>query len=59
MFENYSQSVRNYSKLIDQKKDAAQCAECGECEKKCPQHIDVIKELKVAHEAMIGWMNPR
>jgi len=51
MFENFSQIARTYSMLVSQKKDASQCTECGECEKKCPQHIEISKQLKTVHEA--------
>jgi len=32
--------------------DAAQCTECGECEKKCPQKLPVIKQLKETHSLL-------
>lgn len=28
------------------------CTECGECEKKCPQKISIIEQLKQAHEVL-------
>jgi predicted aldo/keto reductase-like oxidoreductase len=31
---------------------AANCLECGQCEKKCPQHIPVMNTLKEAHSLM-------
>jgi len=31
---------------------AGNCKECGACEKKCPQHIQVIKSLKVVERKM-------
>lgn len=31
-------------------KNAQSCIECGECEKKCPQHIAIMQRLKEAHQ---------
>jgi predicted aldo/keto reductase-like oxidoreductase len=28
------------------------CAECGQCEEKCPQKINIIEQLKETHEAL-------
>ncbi len=33
---------------------AANCLECGKCEKKCPQHLKIIDTLKEAHALMHG-----
>jgi len=44
-----------YMKLIEhslegkQGKDATFCAQCGECEDKCPQKLKIIEQLKEAH----------
>ena len=35
-------------------KRADACIECGACEKKCPQHLPIMKQLKEAHEALKG-----
>ena len=32
--------------------DASACAECGECLEKCPQGIEIIEQLKKAHEVL-------
>lgn len=33
---------------------ADKCIECGECEKKCPQHIPIIRQLTEAHRMLSG-----
>jgi predicted aldo/keto reductase-like oxidoreductase len=33
-------------------KDATACVECGECLEKCPQNIEIIEQLKKAHEIL-------
>ena len=35
-------------------KQADACIECGECEEKCPQNIQIIDQLKGAHKALAG-----
>jgi predicted aldo/keto reductase-like oxidoreductase len=41
-----------YAHLMKQGKAADACVECGECEPKCPQKIQIREELKKAHEAL-------
>lgn len=36
----------------DNKSKADQCSECGECEEKCPQNIEIIDMLKKAHKTL-------
>ena len=31
---------------------ASACADCGECEEKCPQHIPIREEMKKVHTAL-------
>jgi predicted aldo/keto reductase-like oxidoreductase len=33
-------------------KDASQCVECGICEEKCPQKLEIVKQLKETHKAL-------
>jgi predicted aldo/keto reductase-like oxidoreductase len=35
-----------------QGKNASACEECGECLEKCPQGIEIIEQLKKAHESL-------
>lgn len=35
-------------------KDASACEECGECLEKCPQGIEIIEQLKKAHEVLVN-----
>ena len=56
MFEIFDQPKRSYWFMTRQKSDASCCVACGDCGKKCPQHIEIAKQLKVAHEALSGWV---
>ncbi|MDR1541717.1 MAG: aldo/keto reductase [Clostridiales bacterium] len=56
MFGNFEPSRRTYMFLSRAGSDASKCVECGVCEKKCPQGIDIIQKLKTSHEALKGWV---
>ncbi|MDR0639793.1 MAG: aldo/keto reductase [Spirochaetaceae bacterium] len=55
-FENFDQPRRGYSFAVKAQTDASQCVECGQCEEKCPQKINVIETLKTAHKTLQGWV---
>jgi predicted aldo/keto reductase-like oxidoreductase len=38
-----------YSITYPPDQQASACIECGKCEEKCPQHIEIRDELKKAH----------
>lgn len=51
------ESAKRYYSLIGKMpwapgKDALACEECGECLEKCPQNIEIIEQLKSAHEVL-------
>ena len=49
---NDEMSAMMYNSMIGPEQNAANCIECGECEEKCPQNIEIIENLKIAHEAL-------
>jgi len=55
-FENFDPFKRQYWFTATMGGSASQCEECGECEPKCPQEIEIINQLKTAHQALDGWV---
>lgn len=55
-FENPDPPKRNYWFISRVGGGADKCEECGDCEKACPQGIEIIKQLKMVHEALSGWV---
>jgi predicted aldo/keto reductase-like oxidoreductase len=39
-----------YNVLMAPEQRASKCEECGECEEKCPQQIEIIETLKEVHD---------
>ncbi|MDR1420805.1 MAG: aldo/keto reductase [Treponema sp.] len=56
MFDTFEPSRRGYFFQTRSGQAASLCVSCGACEKKCPQHIGIVKELKTAHAALAGWI---
>ena len=50
--EDRGTSIMIYNLMLGEDEKACACIECGECEEKCPQHIEIRKNLKRAHEAL-------
>jgi len=45
-------ALDEYEKLVQNAKDASQCAECGTCEERCPQNLPIRERLKEVAEAL-------
>lgn len=43
-----------YNAMLGPDQNAENCIECGECEEKCPQSIEIIENLKAAHRALFN-----
>lgn len=46
--------IRTLGGLSEKAAFASKCTECGKCEKNCPQHIEIRKELKRVKKEMEG-----
>ncbi|AEF85152.1 oxidoreductase, aldo/keto reductase family [Treponema primitia ZAS-2] len=56
MFGSFYGAKRGYFFLTKGKADASFCVACKECEAKCPQHLEIPKQLETAHAALSGWI---
>jgi predicted aldo/keto reductase-like oxidoreductase len=56
MFGTLEPAKRGYYMLGRSKQDVSSCVECKACEAKCPQHIEIARELKMVHEKLLGWV---
>jgi len=52
LFEDHHRSIMSYNRMMPEAQRAFNCVECGECEEKCPQGIEIIKELKNVHKLL-------
>jgi predicted aldo/keto reductase-like oxidoreductase len=43
---------RMFYSWIKEEERADQCVQCGECEEKCPQDIEIIQWLEKAHQVL-------
>jgi predicted aldo/keto reductase-like oxidoreductase len=49
-YDDFEDSREGYEEFMDASKRADQCAECGECEEKCPQDIEIMSWLEKTAE---------
>lgn len=54
MFDTWDQARKGYAQMIEEKKDASLCVECGACEAACPQHLPIIAKLKELDKELRG-----
>jgi predicted aldo/keto reductase-like oxidoreductase len=52
IYQNMAKPMGNYSFLTAKKQSATFCTECGECEDKCTQNIEIRKYLKETEETL-------
>jgi predicted aldo/keto reductase-like oxidoreductase len=51
MYKDLDTMRRSYGWLEEEARASA-CVECGDCEKLCPQNIEIIEWLEKAHELL-------
>jgi predicted aldo/keto reductase-like oxidoreductase len=50
--EDRATSTMLYNAMLGADEKGSACVECGECEEKCPQNIEIKETLKIAHETL-------
>lgn len=50
LYDEEEKSKSDYEKYLKDGVSPEECIECGKCEDICPQHLEIIKVLKDAHE---------
>jgi hypothetical protein len=53
-FENATRFDVDYHAFVPHHRRASNCVSCGLCIEKCPQNIDIPKELDIVHRKAIG-----
>ena len=53
-FDNMARFDVDYYAFVPERRRASNCVSCGECVRKCPQGIDIPRELKVIHNMAVG-----
>ena len=52
MYESWDEGRKQYANIVADNGGAELCIECGNCESVCPQHLQIIRDLQVAREAL-------
>jgi predicted aldo/keto reductase-like oxidoreductase len=52
LFDQQQMSKMMYNMMLPEEQRASSCVECGECEEKCPQQIEIMEELKNVHSVL-------
>jgi ferredoxin len=53
-FDNMARFDIDYFAFVPEARRAGNCVQCGECVKKCPQKIDIPRELEIIHNTAAG-----
>ncbi len=54
MYDSHESASRWYQQMIENNVDASQCIDCEQCEKACPQNLEVRRHLREFHEKYAG-----
>ena len=54
LFDNKEFGSFFYNNLMEKSQQAVNCTECGECMEKCPQKVDIVKELKEVAKSFVS-----